>query len=151
MAGMYEMFGADKDLERNGIWFDYGDFQVLAARAGGANRKYERLVERKSKQHQALIRSDNFSNEQVRELLKEVYADAIILDWRVKAEKWPDHEADGDWVRGIEGPDGTLLELNKPNVIQTFNNLPDLFDDILERTNKSSLYRLAVREERAGN
>ena len=80
---MFEDYGTDKNLEREGVWLRYPSFRVLCARAGGSNKKYLKLMERRTKAHQAQIRTDNFSNEQAQEVLKDVYSDSVILDWQV--------------------------------------------------------------------
>jgi hypothetical protein len=67
----------------------------------------------------------------------------VIRDWEVKV---------GDeWQQGIENPDGGVLPFSKENILLTFNNLPDLFADIMEQAGKAMLFRLALREEAAGN
>ncbi len=43
---MYEQLETDKALETKGVEIDYGTFRVTLARAGGANKKYEKLFKK---------------------------------------------------------------------------------------------------------
>ena len=70
------------------------------------------------------------------------------MNWEVRV----DDEGDGfHWEQGIEGPGGETLPFNKENLLLTFKNLPDLYEDLRIQAGKSSLYRVSLREEAAKN
>ena len=144
MGSMYEAFRSDADAEKNGIILDYGTFRVTIARAGGANKKYQRTLEALSRPYRRAIQMEQMSDEQARELLKVVYARTIVRNWEVKVDK-------EKWEVGIESPDGETIPFNEENILLTFSNLPDLFADIMDQAGKAALFRASLREQAAGN
>lgn len=141
--GMYEDFKTDAAMERDGIVLDYGEFRVTVARAGGANKQYLKLLEFKTRPHQRAIQAGLLDNERSMSILREAYAETVVRNWELRRG--------GQWVQGIDGPDGTDLPFTKENVLSTFHNLPDLFQDIMEQAGRGALYRAALREQAAGN
>lgn len=140
---MYKLFKTDPNLEKSGIVVDYGDFRVTLARAGGANRRFAQVLEAKTKPFKRAIQTEMMDNERGLQLLRETYAEAVILNWEVRQGE--------DWVQGIEAPDGSIMEFNVANILETFKNLPDLFTDLQEQASKAALFRQTVRENDAGN
>lgn len=140
---MYELFKTDTNLETNGIVIDYGSFRVTIARAGGANKRFAKTLDVKTKPYRRAIQTETMDNERGLDILREVYSEAVVLNWEVK---------DGDgWRQGIEGPDGDILPFTKENVLATFRALPDLFHDLQEQAGKAALFRQSIREAEAGN
>jgi hypothetical protein len=144
MGTMYQAFRSDPDAEKNGVIIDYGAFRVTVARAGGANKAYQRTLERLSRPFRRAIQTETLENEKASDLLKAAYAESVIRNWEVK-------QPDGTWVVGIEAESGELLPFTKDNLIATFNALPDLFSDLMEQAGKAALYRASLRDEAAGN
>jgi len=141
---MYAQFQTDETLETKGVIIDYGQFRVTLARAGGANKKYSKVMESKAKPFRRAIQTETLDNDVAMKMLRESFAEACVLNWEVKQD-------DDEWVRGIEGKDGDLLDFNRDNVIATFENLPDLFSDLQEQANKVSIYREEILEQDSGN
>ena len=142
---MYKNFKTDPDLERKGIVIDYGDFRVTTARAGGANKKFAKLLAARTKPHARAIQTDTMDPELALELLRRVYAEAIVLNWETKVN--------GEFKVGIEPEDGSekLLPFNSDNVELTLTNLPDIFTDLQDQASKMSLYLSSLKEANAGN
>ena len=141
---MYENFQTDPDLEKNGIFHDYGEFRVKVARAGGANKKFARRLEFLTRPFQRAMQTGTMDPEVSLQLLRKAYAQANIREWERKNE-------DGTWRPAIEAPDGTDLEVNEENLIATFERLPDLFLDLKAQAESSALYRAALRAEASEN
>lgn len=142
---MYDQFKTDPQLEsREGVILDYGDFRVTVLRAGGNNKAYQRALETKTRPYRRAIQTETMSPERSLQVLREVYAEHVVKRWEVKNE-------DGEWVEGVEGPDGDILPANPDNILRVFNDLPDLFMDIQEQANKVGLFRAAVQEAASGN
>ena len=141
--GLYKQFATDSTLEKEGIWLDYNDFRILAARAGGANKKYLSYAEKKMKPFRRAISAGTVSVEQSRALMHDIYANTVILAWETKV--------DGKFVSGIEGPEGELLDFNVDNVIMTLENLPAIYDDVSSAVEGISLYRKEEMEADAKN
>lgn len=142
---MYAAFKTDENLEKNGIVIDYGSFRVTLARAGGANKKFGRLLEAKTKPHKRAIQTETMDQERALDIVREVYAEAVILKWETKI---------GDeFVEGIEDPsDSTkVIPVTKENLMATFRNLPDLFSDLQDQATKAALFRDQLREEDVKN
>ena len=147
--GMYDQFKTDTNLETSGVVIDYGDFRVTIARAGGSNKRFERTLEAKTKAFKRAIATETLSNEKSKAILREVYAEAVVLNWEVR--KPGKKEGEETWEIGIEGPSGDTLPYTADNVIATFKALPDLFTDLMEQAQKVALFRSAVLEAEAGN
>jgi len=137
---LYNTFETDKSLERDGIVLDYGfnsknqPIQIRIARAGGANTKFAKVLEQKMKPYKRAIANDTMDNKVAEKLLVEAYADAVILGWE-----------------GVEDREGSPLEYNRDNVVKVLTDLPDLFIDIQQQSQKSALYRAELREAEQGN
>lgn len=132
---IYEKFATDKNLEQDGIVLDYGDgLELRIARAGGSNVKFEKVVQVKMKKYDRLVKNDLLDPAQMREVMREVLAETVVLGWK-----------------GVTDRQGNELPFTKDNCIQLFKDLPDLFDDVLEQSRKANLFKEMVREEEAGN
>lgn len=141
---MYSQFKTDTEMETKGIALEYGDFRIMIARAGGANKKFSRVLEQRTKPYRRAMKTETMDNDLAVELLYEVYAEAIVLDWLTKV--------DGEFKKGIENPDGPkLLPPTVENIVATFRGLPDLFLDVQEQAQKVALFRQDILEADAGN
>jgi len=141
---MYEAFQCDPEMERKGIVLIYPGFRITIARAGGANKKYQKALEKEIRPYLRALKTDTLDPEIAEQVIKSVYAKAIILDWEVQDEA-------GNWVQGIEQPDGSLLPVTQENMVNTFDALPDLFDDIRSQAASSALFKASLKEEAAKN
>lgn len=140
---LYSAFKTDENIERLGIVLDYGSFRIRVARAGGSNKRFARVFEQKLKPVRQALKADQLQEEIGDRILAEVYADAVILDWETLI--------DGEFKKGIEAEDGSLLPFNVKNVQETLQNLPELFTDIREQTTKFSNFRALDKEADAAN
>ena len=132
---IYDKFGTNKKAEQEGIILDYGDgMTIRIARAGGSNLKFEKAVQVKMRKVGLQAKHDLLEPEQQREIFREVLAETVVLGWT-----------------GFTDREGTTLSLTKENVIQVFKDLPDLFDDVLEQSRKSSLFKENILKDEAGN
>ena len=144
MQDMYELFQTDADAEKNGVFIDYGSFRVKLARAGGANKRYNRLLEAKSKPYRRAIQTKTMDNELAEKLMRDVFVEVCILGWDVKID-------DDEWKSGILNEKKEIVPFNKANVLRTFEMLPELFTDLSDQATLLSNYRLGELEEDAKN
>jgi hypothetical protein len=145
---MYAQFKTDENLETKGIVLDYGDFRVTIARAGGANKRFERVLDAKAKPFRRALQTETMDPGKADAIMQETFAEAVILNWETRSIDGPN----AVWNVGIENPDGgELLPFNKENVLATFKLLPDLYKDIQEQAQKSALFRQSIRETEAKN
>ena len=147
---MYRQLETDKALETKGVEVNYGTFRVTLARAGGANKKYERLLDARAKPHERARKTGNMDNEVAIEILREVYADSIILHWESK-------DAKGEWQVGIEakpkkvGDPINIVPFNRDNAVQAMIDLPELLIWFKEDAEKLALYLVQAQEEDVKN
>ncbi len=132
MSSIYKLFGTDPDLERNGFALEYGDATFIIARAGGANKKFTTAVERKMRPYRSAIQSGTMDTDTATKLLAECYADAVILAWD-----------------GVSDANGDALDFTKENIVKVLLDLPDLFNDIQEQSQRVANYIEAGAEEDA--
>ena len=128
---LYKRFKTDTEKESSGIDVRYDDDIVITVgRAGGANKKYIKAIERV--QRKLNVRKP--TNEEAMEILREVYADTIILGWE-----------------GVVDEDGATMECNKENKMKLLRDLPELFDDLRNVAEASDSYKAEDIEESVGN
>lgn len=141
---MYDQFKTDPDSEKDGIWVDYGEFRVRVGYAGGANKDFQKTMERLARPFRRAIATDSLPADKAEDILREAYARAIVKAWEVKDE-------DGEFVSGIEGPDGDVVEPSVENILATLVALPKLYEDLKSQAGSWSLFKASLREEASGN
>ncbi len=146
--GLRKLFKTDERVENDGVVLDYGDTRIRIARAGGANKRYAKLLDKMTKPIRRAIAAGTLDNERAMEILMEAYAKTVVLGWETRA--------DDQWVPGISpadaGVDGkNLLPLTPENCLLVFKNLPDLFQDVRQQAESISLFRAELDEAAAGN
>lgn len=141
---MYKQFKTNPVLEKSGIVLDYGDYRITVARAGGANKRYLKVLDARTKPYRRAIQMETMDPERAAAIFKQVYAETIVINWETKV--------DGEWHEGIESPTGgDLLPVTIENIVSTFNELNDLFMDVREQAEKSVLFRQSIQEEEGKN
>jgi len=141
---MYGQFSTNATVEQRGIILDYDAFQVRIARAGGANEKYSKALETKTRPHRRALQLGSLPESLATKMLHEVYAETVVLGWQTKNDK-------GVLVDGIEGPKGDILPVTQENLIATFKALPDLFADIQLQSNNAAMFREQLLEDDSKN
>lgn len=137
---LYGQYQTDPDLEKTGIWLDYGvnskglPTRIRIARAGGSNTTFTKLLDLKTKPYRRQIQNDTLDPNTSRRIMTEVYADGVILDWE-----------------NVEDPDKNNLAFTRQNVLKVLQDLPDLFADIVDAATKVALFRQEINEADAGN
>ena len=141
---MMSQFKTDPELETSGVEVDYGEFAVRIARAGGANKEYQKTLEKKTQPYRRAIDQGVFPRERLEAILMEVFSEAVVLNWYVGEES--------DRKRGIEDPDsGKIVEPTPAAILKVFKALPDLFWDLHEQAGKLAVFRRAAVEEESKN
>jgi hypothetical protein len=142
---VYDAFKTDTTLEKSGIEIDYGKFKVTVARAGGGNQRFKNISEAVTKPYRRMIQTETLPEERSQEILREVYAKAVVLNWHVK-------DKNGDFVQGVDFDEaGAPVPFTVENVIKVFTDFPDIFTDIQDQASKASLFRAVMLEEEAKN
>lgn len=142
---MFSDFKSNEKNEKNGVALDYGNFRVIAARAGGANKDYEKTMEELIHPYRRAIKLDAMDDDKSLEILYTGYARAVILDWMYKGEE-------GEWISGIEDPKtGDMVPVSEEVVIRVFKKFPDLFLDIKDAVTSIRTFRTQDDKTAVGN
>lgn len=144
MTSLFKTLKTDTDLERKGLWLNFGDVEIKIARAGGANVEYAKAEERYFEPHRRAADLGILAEDVASEALRNVFADTVILGWRTK-------QPDGSYIDTIEGPNGEPLTFNRDNVMMVMKELPELFRTIRQYANEYKIFRRKQQEIAAGN
>ncbi len=137
---LYAQFETDNSLEREGILLEYGvnkagkPITIRIARAGGANTAFTKQIDIRTKPVRRQIQNETIERAMIDRILRETYASSVVLGWE-----------------NVEDKDGKPLPFNRDNCLQLFEDLPDLFADIQEQSQRVALFRAEVREADAKN
>lgn len=130
-SSLYELFETDSNLEKKGIGLRFGSAVFYCKRAGGANDDFDRVFEEKTRNMTSRLQMAAMSNEQSSQLLREVYAEAVIIGWE-----------------GVNDRAGNPMEYNKKNFVQLMTDLPTLWTAIrTEAANHENFLRAQARQE----
>jgi hypothetical protein len=134
METPYSLFKTNDKMETEGVVLNYGSFDIRIARAGGANKKYMKLLQARMKPHKRQMDTDTLPEKTATDILAACFADAVILGWT-----------------GVKDEEGKDMEFTRENVIKLMTDLPDLFRDVQQQANLVSNFRAAEIEEIAKN
>lgn len=147
MSSLRAQFKTSPKLETEGIWLELGTTRIRVARAGGQNQKYNAAMEKIGKIHRRAIENELLSSERSVAILREVYADTIILAWETDVSS----NGEPDWQPGIEGPDGDLIPATRENILATFKELPDLFIEVKVAAEKMQYFAQSILDDAVKN
>lgn len=134
MTDIYKMFSTAADLEKEGVWMDFGDFRVCVSRAGKGNDRYVAKMMEVQRKYKQQLQRQTLTPEQHDEALRRVYADCIVTGWR-----------------GVTDRNGKKLPFNSDNVFTLFTELPDFFETIREFSENFANFREQELEDTAKN
>lgn len=144
MSSPFSKFATSSTLEIEGVWLNFGDFEIKCGRAGGANKRFTKVVEQYFEPHRQAANVGALSEETAAEGLANAYADAVIFGWRTK-------QPDGTYVDTIGGPDGEPMPFTKANVVKLLTLLPDFFATLRGHCTNFQNFRRALLEQDAKN
>jgi hypothetical protein len=140
MKGLYAQFETDPEIEKTGVWIEYGEnsagqpIRFLIARSGGGNTEYLKQLETKAKPYRRQIQTETVERKTLEKIGLQVFCATCVKGWE-----------------NVEDRDGNPLPFTQENVVKLLTDLKDLFGDLQEQSNKSALYRQMVLEADAGN
>lgn len=135
IMALYKNFKTNKSVEAEGIWVDFGDGErIRIARAGGANQAFQRAAERIQRKYRKQIQLDTLNDKEASGLLRELYADTIILGWE-----------------GVKDAAGKPLPFSKEACMKLLEDLPDFFREIKEHATSQVLFLESTLEADAKN
>lgn len=140
MRGLYQAFETNKDLENGGIELDYGKnskgapIRIRIARAGGANKRFAKVLDRLLRPYKRQLANDQLSDDVAKDVMIQAYADAVVLGWE-----------------GVEDREGNPMSFSRENVVKLFTDLPELFLDVQQQSQKAALFLQDILEGEQGN
>ena len=140
MAGPYDKYQTDTQVEKSGVILNYGDFKIRIARAGGANAAYLAALDTAMRPYRKQVARGQIDRETSDRIVRDVFAETVILGW--SSQQYGEGK--------IPGPDGNPLEFNRENVKQLLTDLPDLFADIRADAADYTLFREEAIEADVG-
>ncbi len=135
---IYDLYETDMKKETEGFWHPINKkISFLLARAGGANLNFSKALEKKTRPHRG--RGGAFEGEEVdvelaTELMKEAFAETIILDWK-----------------GITDKTGKPVAYSAKAAVKLLKALPDLFTDLRDVAGKAANFRVEEIKADVGN
>lgn len=136
IPSIYEAFETDTDAEVDGQWVRgiREGMNVLVARWG--NTRYRKMFQRLIKPVRQQFDRGTLSDEEITKLTTQCMAETILLDW--------------------DGPafvtrEGEPLEFSREAAVQLMTDLPDFRDELVALARETETFRIAAREESAGN
>jgi len=97
--------------------------------AGGANKRFQKLLERRLEPHQRAIQSGLMDESLARKILAECFAETVVIGWD-----------------GVTNRAGQPIAFSKDACTALLLDLPDLFDELRDQAVKTSNFRRAARE-----
>lgn len=132
---LYDHYGTDGNQERSGASVELYGTVFKLARAGGQNKAYAKSLNVKTRSYRRGNKlATRLSDEKSLEIMREVYAEAIVLGWDKVVDR-----------------DGNEMPYSRENCIKLLTDLPDLFDDIRAAAEERATFQHEVMEEEAGN
>jgi len=134
-TSIYDTFETDDAKEKSGIWLEFGiDTRICIARAGGANSRFAKVLEAKSRPYRRLIEQNALDPKVADKMLVDTLAETVVLGWE-----------------GVRDREGVDIAFSVANVKALFTELPDLFVAIRESAMQASNFRRQDIEDDAGN
>ena len=126
----FDDYRTDQDLEAGqGIDLKLDADRVITIhRAGGANRKYQRVTRRVIRPHQRKLQNGNLDPEISDKLMREIYAESVIVGWS-----------------GITS-DGQDVPFNKTNCVAFLESFPEVFDAIQDEAQRIANFIVEQKE-----
>lgn len=127
---IFDMFETDASVETIGVMLRYGPkIRILVARAGGANKQFEKIIKNLTKPHRQMLKAvqsgagSDADAETLEAIMQEAYSKTVVLGWEGITEK-ATKNADGSFTPGA------VIECTPANVISLFKRIPQMWIDI---------------------
>jgi len=137
------IYETDPKVEREGVIVEYAPgVEVKIARAGGANKRFAKVLTKLSRPHRRAIQTNTIDEKLLTDMFITAYAQAIVLGWKGFTKDLITHDdKDADVV----------LDFNQENVEAVLHEQPNLFQDIQATSDNIAIYRAEVLESDSGN
>lgn len=137
------MFETDKKVEREGVIVEYAPgVEIKIARAGGANKKFAKVMQRLARPHRRAIQTDSIDEDTLTAMFITAYASTIILSWKGITKDLITHD-DADAKEE--------LDFSLENIEAVLHAQLNLFADIQKTADNIAIFRAEILEADSGN
>lgn len=140
MSNLFQMFGTNKNYEKNGVNIRYGfndenkPIEFTIARAGGSNTAFLKGMEAALKPYRRQLQTDTMDEKLAGDLMRKVFCKTVILGWT-----------------GVKDENGKELTYSPETCEKLMERLPDLYADLREQAQNAALFRSESLEADAKN
>lgn len=135
---IWDLYETDLSMETEGFWHPVNKkIKVKLARAGGANIAFTKAMEEKTREHRkrgGAFEGDKVDVELGMDIMKQAFAETIILDWK-----------------GFTNKAGKAVPFNPKVAYETMVALPDLFNELRDAAGEAANYRIEDIKDDVGN
>lgn len=131
-------FKTDLNLEKNGIELDYDSERITVRRAGGSNKRYKAALVKALKPLRSALEAGVATDAQVLKASIPAFVDCVILNWQT------DPDGEGEYQKGLEGPEGLPVEYNRENAIAFLMEMPEFFAQLHEDSKERRLFLVSM-------
>ena len=135
---IWDLYETDAAMETEGFWHKVNKkIKVKLARAGGANLSFTKAMEEKTREHRTrggAFEGNRVDVELATDLMKQAFAETIILDWK-----------------GFTKKDGKPLAYSAKTAYDLMVSLPDLFNELRDAAGEAANYRIEDIQDDVGN
>lgn len=137
---LYKAYKTDTSRENQGARIVKGsnedgtEIVFIVARTGKSNTTYKLASERAFRPHKAAIKAGNLSNDTAEALLLDLFCGHLLKGWE-----------------NVYAEDGSPMAFNETNAKKLMQDLPDLYQELVEASNDVSLFLDSNREADAKN
>lgn len=140
MSSLFKQFKMDEKKEQDGVLIQYGanddnsipGFRIL--RRSSTNQRYAKTLERESAPYRRLIELGTLDTKISERVFMRVFVLSVLVGWE-----------------NVQDVDGKVIPFNTDNALTLFQTLPELYNDLVEQSNKASLFRQEMTENDAKN
>jgi hypothetical protein len=137
---IYKQFLTDTSAETDGaeIVFAANEDGTIptfrVARMGGANKRYAAELTRQTRPLTAAIRNGMLSDDQAKRISLNVFIETVLLDWY-----------------NMQDAAGNIISYSKPAARKLFEDLPDLYEELVRQAMAITTFQIAELDETAKN
>ncbi len=135
---IWDLYETDMNKEVEGFWYSVNKkVSVKLARAGGSNLAFTKAMEEKTREHRkrgGALEGDRMDIELATDIMKQAFAETIILDWK-----------------GFTNKKGKTVSYTAKVAYDTMVALPDLFNELRDAAGEAANYRSEDIQDDVGN
>lgn len=136
---LYDSFKTDADLEKEGIWIDFGPAKIKIKRAGGSNKAFQSRLRANLKPYKYQIDKGLMDEEDERyqKAFMDAFCHEVVLDWE-----------DDEGNKEIEVA-GDFVPFSPEAAKKLFADLEEIFAEVLQQSTKVANFRRKEVEDQA--